>query len=99
MEGAYAIKPGTRLIASDAFGRCKSLTSLTIPSSVTHIGCGVFYKCKSLKAIDFAGTKEQWEKIQKDGFWNEGSKIQVIRCTDGEVAPWENYFNPKQVKL
>lgn len=86
MEGAYAIKPGTRLIAYEAFGRCKSLTSLTIPSSVTHIGCGVFYKCKSLKAIDFAGTKEQWEKIQKDGYWNEGSKLQVIRCIDGEVA-------------
>jgi hypothetical protein len=54
---------------------------------VTNIGCGVFYKCKSLTAIDYAGTKEQWHKIKKDAYWNSGSKIQVIRCIDGEVEP------------
>jgi hypothetical protein len=96
MVGAYTIKPGTRLIASDAFGLCKSMTSLSIPSSVTNIGCGVFYKCKSLTAIDYAGTKEQWHKIKKDAYWNSGSKIQVIRCIDGEVEPMCCHIDPNE---
>lgn len=47
----YAIKEGTRLIAGDAFCKCASLTSVTIPNSVTHIGNSAFWNCKSLAAI------------------------------------------------
>jgi hypothetical protein len=43
ISGAYIIKEGTRLIANDAFWDCKSLTSITIPNSVTSIGSGAFY--------------------------------------------------------
>ena len=49
--GNFKIKEKTRLIADLAFGGCKSLTSVTIPNSVTHIGDGVFIKCESLPSI------------------------------------------------
>ena len=51
ISGAYAIKEGTRLIADDAFSNCSSLTSVTIPNSVTSIGDKAFYGCSSLTSI------------------------------------------------
>ena len=47
----YAIKDGTRIIASSAFENCTSLTSVTIPDSVTSIGDNAFRSCTSLKNI------------------------------------------------
>ena len=38
-------------IAASAFSRCTSLTSITIPDSVTSIGNYGFYKCEGLKSI------------------------------------------------
>ena len=49
--GDYNIKESTRLIANDAFWDCESLTSITIPNSVTAIGFGVFQGCSSLTSI------------------------------------------------
>jgi hypothetical protein len=51
ISGAYIIKEGTRLIANDAFWDCKSLTSITIPNSVTAIGFGMFQGCSRLRSI------------------------------------------------
>ena len=39
----YNIKEGTEIIGDSAFSWCKSLTSITIPPSVTTIGYGAFY--------------------------------------------------------
>ena len=35
----------------DTFKRCKSLTSIAIPGSVTTIGDGAFYECRSLTSV------------------------------------------------
>ena len=47
----YTIKDGTRIIAGGSFFGCTSLTSVTIPNSVTNIGNKAFYNCKSLTSI------------------------------------------------
>ena len=68
-----------------AFFECSSLTSVTIPNSVTSIGYNAFYRCKSLTMFNYAGTKEQWKRIEKGKVWNKDSTIQIIRCTNGEI--------------
>ncbi len=47
----YRIKKGTKVICDSAFFYCDSLESITIPSSVTSIGYGVFSRCKLLREI------------------------------------------------
>ena len=39
------------VIGSNAFGGCSSLTSVTIPNSVTSIGTGAFTGCQNLASI------------------------------------------------
>ena len=45
-----------------AFYRCTSLTSVTIPDSVTDIEFYAFYKT-SLTDVYYSGTEEQWNEI------------------------------------
>ena len=51
ISGVHTIKSGTKLIADFAFLNCDSLTSITIPDSVTSIGYEAFYNCTSLISI------------------------------------------------
>ena len=51
VEGDYAIKDGTRLIAAGAFCDCTKLTGVTIPDSITVIGEGAFYCCTKLSSV------------------------------------------------
>ena len=51
ISGACIIKESTRLIASNAFDDCSSLTSVTIPNSVTSIGSFAFADCSSLTSV------------------------------------------------
>ena len=48
ISGSYTIKEGTKIISDEAFYYWKSITSVTIPDSVTTIGKGAFDNCTSL---------------------------------------------------
>ena len=51
ISGSYIVKENTRSIADYAFSGCESITSVTIPSSVTSIGDKAFSGCESLTSI------------------------------------------------
>ena len=51
LSGEYEIKNGAKCIANSAFCYCNSLTSITIPDSVTSIGDHAFAWCDSLRSI------------------------------------------------
>ena len=65
VSSAYIIKEGTRLIADDAFNYCSSLTSVTLPNSITGIGLVAFSWCESLKEVICYAEKvpEMGEKV------------------------------------
>ena len=51
ISGEYTITDNTRLIVEYAFYDCTSLTSITIPNSVTSIGDDAFGGCSSLTSV------------------------------------------------
>lgn len=55
-----------KTIEYGTFGSCQSLRSITIPKSVTEISFDVAYDCAKLKKIYYAGTKAQYNKINKE---------------------------------
>ena len=73
-------------IGDGAFMECSGLTSVTIPDSVTRIGDRAFCCCHGLKSINFQGTREQWEAVDKGDDWDEDTDDYVVHCTDGDVA-------------
>ncbi len=75
-KGDYAIKDGTRLIADDAFSYCESLTSVTIPNSMTNIGDSLFYGCTSLTKINVSEGNNNFSSI--DGVLFNKKKTKII---------------------
>ena len=51
LKGVDNVKPGTQVICDEAFQRCKDLTHINIPNSVTHIGAWTFSMCSGLAVI------------------------------------------------
>ena len=73
-------------IGSTAFYNCTGLTSVTIGGSVTSIGNNAFFYCTGLTNITFKGTKEQWNAISKDNYWNYSVPATYVDCTDGPIS-------------
>lgn len=63
---------GLKKIEASAFRDCSRLESVIIPESLDFINVQVFYECKNLKALNYKGSKEQWDAIDKGQTWNDG---------------------------
>jgi len=92
ISGSYEVKSGTITIADDAFSSCDSLTSITIPDSVTSIGDYAFYNCTSLKTVYYRGSSSDKSKISigsdnqnlTDATWYYNS------CIGSELHTYDN---------
>jgi len=84
---SYTVNDNTQVIAGDAFYGCKSLTSITIPNSVTSIGKSAFDYCSSLTDVYYDGTKEQWSTIKIGDGNSYYLTKSTIHCTDGDIEP------------
>ncbi len=75
-------------IDSWGLAACPSIKSVTIPVSITGFGMP-FIEWTSLKKINYEGTVEQWNTMQKDLYfendWSEDLTDCTVICTDGTV--------------
>ena len=64
------------------FANCKNLTTITFSKNVTKIGNYIFMYCNNLTAVNFEGTIEEWNKIQKSV---TGEYLEEYTLPDGTV--------------
>ena len=57
------------VIGSAAFTWCSGIGSVVIGSGVTNIYSDAFNQCTSLKDIHYVGTKDEWDRINKEDGW------------------------------
>ena len=74
LSGEYVVKSGTKCIANCAFEDCRSLTSVTIPDSVTSIGNRAFEDCSSLTSV---AIPDSVTSIGDSAFWDCSSLASI----------------------
>lgn len=80
------IPAGTTAIGASAFNGCDMLTTVNIPESVTDIYYRAFRACP-LTTINYDGTIEQWNAINKISGWDEGvTTSYTVICSDGNIT-------------
>ena len=79
------IPEGVEFIDTLTFNYCTSLKTLNLPRSLKKLGDNVFLHCDNLKTINFAGKVAEWNGIKKYSHWANGSKVEKVICSDGEV--------------
>ena len=75
-------------IPTYAFLGC-SIETVTIPDSVVSIGKGAFIGCENLKDVYYAGTRDDWEKINIES--NNSALTNATIYFDGKIPPNISY--------
>jgi|GEM_PF-714008 len=78
--GGYPVKE----ISGFAFADCNSLTSVTIPENVTHIGPCAFRNCDAMSTIDVSASNPNYTSV--DGVLYNKTMIDLIQCPGGKLT-------------
>nr|WP_296090903.1 leucine-rich repeat protein [uncultured Treponema sp.] len=81
------IPDNVKTIADGGFWGCSSLTTITLPASLSSIGASAFKICVSLKTVNYKGTKAQWETLKANISTTGNDELTgaKIICTDGVI--------------
>jgi len=58
------LQSNTGNIPTGAFAGCSKLERITIPKNIKYIGEATFKECNNLQDVYYAGSKEEWDKIE-----------------------------------
>lgn len=73
------IPSGTKRLEYNCFYGCSNLSRIDLPSSINYIGNYAFSDTDSCD-IYYNGTRDQWNEIEKDYYWDIG--IGNVYCID-----------------
>ena len=93
------LNEGLQKIGLDAFHGCKSLESITLPSTVTEIERGAFYNCINLRKVIF---NDGLKKIGRAAFYNCTSLSSIIlpsTATEIGISAFEKCKHLREVVL
>jgi hypothetical protein len=79
-------------IGMSALSACPALGTVYLGTALEKIDRDAFSSYRNGKSINinYAGTREQWEAVEKDYYWNYMSENIMIYCTDTKFAPTPN---------
>ena len=69
----------------EGFDMCMYVKRIYLPKTITKLYGEVLTSCVSLQTIYFAGTKAQWNAIDKDERWNFNAPAFDVSCSDGII--------------
>ena len=80
------IPDNVKTIEKGGFYECSSLTTITLPKSLTFIGASAFAGT-ALKTVNYKGTQTQWEALKVNISTTGNDKLigAKIICTDGVI--------------
>lgn len=64
------IPEGVKKIEMHAFNKCSALNTIIIPKSIIEIDSSAFYGCTSLEYAFYAGSLEDFSKVNVDSYYN-----------------------------
>ena len=82
------IPSGVEIIKQNSFSLSFNLEKITLPNSIKYIGRFVISGNSMFKCIEYDGTVEEWNQIEKDENWyDSGGSLydSSIICTNGEI--------------
>ena len=75
---------GIRQIAAGAFLNLLELEEISMDDAVELIETGAIFGCPKLAKITYNGTKEQWQRVEKQELWHDREKLEIC-CSDGKL--------------
>lgn len=80
------IPEGISTIEGVTFKDCEKLKKVSLPKSLKVIKRDAFERCNMLSEIIFAGSKEEWEKVEgKEYLLNSSVNVSAVKCQDGDA--------------
>jgi hypothetical protein len=78
------VPKGIKSIGSGAFEDCALLERVTLSSAAVSVGADAFRGCTALRAVYFAGTRAEWEKLAIDPEGNAALLDAPLCCSDDD---------------
>ena len=69
----------------EGFDMCMYVKRIYLPKTITKLYSEILTSCVSLQTIYFAGTKAQWNAIEKEERWNFNAPAFDVSCSDGII--------------
>lgn len=89
-KSSFTVPEGVKYINPNAFHNAAGLKEINLPKSLKVIRAEAFSNNFDLHLINYSGTREEWEAIEKASDWNDPPYITTVKCIDGELHYYGN---------